>query len=42
MKTKLEVLGLGNLMGKIYKVVSGEILKEKYWSKQFFFPGTSI
>ena len=42
MKTKLEVLGLGNVMGKIYKVISWEILKEKYWSKHFFFPETSI
>ena len=29
MKTQLEVLGLGNVMGKIYKVISWEILKEK-------------
>ena len=29
MKTKLEVLGLGNVMGKIYKVISWEIFKEK-------------
>ena len=36
MKTKLEVLGLGNVMEKIYKVISWEILKEKYWSKHFF------
>ena len=29
MKTKLQHLGLGNLMGNIYKVISAEILKEK-------------
>ena len=37
MKTKLELLGLGNLTGKIYKVIRGEISKEKYWSKHIFF-----
>ena len=37
MKTKLELLGLGNLMGNIYKVITGEISKEKYQSKHFFF-----
>ena len=35
MKTKLELLGLGNLMGNIYKVINGEISKEKYLSKVF-------
>ena len=36
MKTKLELLVLSNLMGNIYKVISGEISKEKYRSKQVF------
>ena len=36
MKTKLE-LGLGNLMGNIYKVINGEISKGKYRSKDKFF-----
>ena len=36
MKTKLELFGLGNLMGDIYKVISGEISKEKYHSKHNF------
>ena len=27
MKTKMELLGFGNLMGNIYKVISGEISK---------------
>ena len=37
MKTKLELLGLCNLMGNIYKVISGEVSQEKYWSKNTFF-----
>ena len=37
MKAKLELLGLGNLMGNVYKVISGEISKEKYRSKHEFF-----
>ena len=36
METKLELLGLGNLIGNIYKVISGEISKEKDRSKHFF------
>ena len=36
-KTKLELLGLCNLMGNIYKVINGEISKEKYRSKHKFF-----
>ena len=36
MKTKLELLVLSNLMGNIYKVISGKISKEKYRSKQVF------
>ena len=36
METKLELLGLGNLIGNIYKVISGEISKEKDRSKNFF------
>ena len=41
MKTKLELLGLGNLMTNIYKVIRGEISKEKYRSKHNFFSETS-
>ena len=37
METKLELLVLGNLMGNIYKVINGEISKEKYRSKHKFF-----
>ena len=37
MKTKLELLGLANLMGNIYKVINGEISQEKYRSKRKFF-----
>ena len=37
MKTKLELLGLGNLMGNIYKVISWKISKEKYPSKYVLF-----
>ena len=37
MKTKLELLGLGNLMRNINKMINGEISKEKYRSKQKFF-----
>ena len=36
METKLELLGLGNLIGNIYKVISGEISKEKDRSRHFF------
>ena len=37
MKTKLELLGLGNFMVNIYKVTSREISKEKDRSKHKFF-----
>ena len=37
MKAKLELLGLGNLMGNVYKVISGEISKEQYRSRHEFF-----
>ena len=37
MKTKLELLGLGNFMLNIYKVISREISKEKDRSKHKFF-----
>ena len=39
MKTKeyLEYLELGSFMGNIYKVVNGEISKEKYSLKNIFF-----
>ena len=37
MKTKLELLGLDNLMENIYKVINREIPKEKYQSKHKFF-----
>ena len=37
MKTKVELLGLANIMGNIYKVINGEILQEKYRSKFKFF-----
>ena len=37
MKTKLELLGLGNFMVNIYKVISREISKEKDRSKHKFF-----
>ena len=37
MKIKLELLGLGDLMGNIYKVTNGEISKEKYRLKHKFF-----
>ena len=36
-KTKLELLGLGNLMRNIHKAINKEISKEKDWSKHFFF-----
>ena len=36
MKRKLGLLGLGNLMGNIYKVINGEISKETYRSKLSF------
>ena len=37
MATKLEFLRLGNLMGNIYKMISGKIWKEKYRPKHTFF-----
>ena len=37
MKTKLELLGLGNLKDNIFKVLRGEISKENYRSKHNFF-----
>ena len=42
MNTKLELLGLGKLVGNIYKVISGEISKEKYRSKHKFFQKRAI
>ena len=41
MKTKLEPLRLGNLVGNIYKMISAEISKEKYRSKHKFFSETN-
>ena len=43
MKTKeyLEYLELGSFMGNIYKVVNGEISKEKYSLKNNFFEETN-
>ena len=40
MKTKLELLGLGNVTGNIYRVVSVEISKEIYQSEHNFFSET--
>ena len=37
MKTNLEYLGLGNLMGNIYEAVSGKISKEKCGLKYKYF-----
>lgn len=37
LKTKLDLLGLGNLIINIFKVVSGDISKENYQSKHNFF-----
>ena len=37
MKTKLGLLGLGNFMVNIYKMISREISKEKDHSKHKFF-----
>ena len=37
MKTKLELLELGNFMGNIYDVINEETSKEKYWSKHNFY-----
>ena len=42
MKTKLELLGLGNLMGNIYKVINREISKETYRSRHKFFQKRAI
>ena len=42
MKTKLELLKLDNLMGNIYKLISGKITKEKYRSKHKFFQKRAI
>ena len=35
-KNKLELLGLGNFMGNVYKVISGEILNENAGQNKMF------
>ena len=41
METKQELLGLDNLMGNIYQVISGEMSREKDRSKHIFLETTN-